>query len=146
MAGDTIFAKFCQDALSHILRHPRSIQTRDVVGMGWEGSVWVEMDGDGWRWLGWGLGSVGWVRMGVRMGAGGESCGQEMVLFTFQLHFSSILRVFGWVLGVPGLRLGSDWASWFQIDALRVTFSSSRPDFGWAWEFFEHLWGALVSI
>ncbi len=34
LAGDTIFAKFCHDALSHILRHPRSIQTRDVVGMG----------------------------------------------------------------------------------------------------------------
>ena len=42
LAGDTIFAKFCQDALSHILRHPRSIQTRDVVGMagmGWDGLV-----------------------------------------------------------------------------------------------------------
>ena len=46
LAGDTIFAKLCQDALSHILRHPRSIQTRDVVGIGWEASVWVEMDGD----------------------------------------------------------------------------------------------------
>jgi hypothetical protein len=34
LAADTIFAKFCQDSLSHILRHPRSIQTRDVVGMG----------------------------------------------------------------------------------------------------------------
>ena len=49
LAGDTIFAKFCHDALSHILRHPRSIQTRDVVGMGWDGLVWVEMDGDGWE-------------------------------------------------------------------------------------------------
>jgi hypothetical protein len=50
LAGDTIFAKFCQDALSHILRHPRSIQTRDVVGMarmGWDGLVWAEMDGYG---------------------------------------------------------------------------------------------------
>ena len=48
LAGDTIFAKFCQDALSHILRHPRSIQRRDEVGMGWDGLVWVEMDGYGW--------------------------------------------------------------------------------------------------
>ena len=79
--------------------------------------------------------------MVVRMGAGGEKCDQEIVLFTFQLHFSSILRVFGWVLGVPGFRLGSDSTSWFQIDVLRVTFSSSSPDFGWAWELFEHLWG-----
>ena len=54
LAGDTIFAKFCQDALSHILRHPRSIQTQHVVGMGWDGLVWVEMDGDGWQtaWMG----------------------------------------------------------------------------------------------
>ena len=54
LAGDNIFAKFCHDALSHILRHPRSIQTRDVVGMGWDGLVWVEMDGDGWEtvWMG----------------------------------------------------------------------------------------------
>jgi hypothetical protein len=49
LAGDTIFVKFCHDALSHILRHPRSIQTRDVVGMGWDGSGWVGMDGDGWE-------------------------------------------------------------------------------------------------
>ena len=48
LAGDTIFAKFCQDALSHILRHPRSIQTRDVAGMGWDGLVWVEMYGHEW--------------------------------------------------------------------------------------------------
>ena len=81
LAGDTIFAKFCQDALSHILRHPRSIQTRDVVGM-WLG--WVGVGGDGWGWVGdGGLGSVGWVSMG----AGRDSCGQEAVLFTFQLHF-----------------------------------------------------------
>ena len=58
LAGDTIFAKLCQDALSHILRHPRSIQTRDVVGMGWYGLVWVEMDGDGWGWV-W-VGGVQW--------------------------------------------------------------------------------------
>ena len=55
LAGDNIFAKFCQDALSHILRHPRSIQTRDLVGVGWDGLVWVEMDGDGWGWVGMGV-------------------------------------------------------------------------------------------
>ena len=62
LAGDTIFAKFCQDALSHILRHPRSIQTRDVVGMarmGWDGLVWVEMDGHEWGWVGMGV----WVQL-----------------------------------------------------------------------------------
>ena len=60
LAGDTIFAKFCQDALSHILRHPRSIQTRDVVGMGWDGLVWVEMDGMGGKRFGWGFG-ISWM-------------------------------------------------------------------------------------
>ena len=92
LAGDTIFAKFCQDALSHILRHPRSIQTRDVVGMGWCG--W-----SGWGWVGsGGLGSVGWVRMG----AGRDSCGQEAVLFTFQLDFLGFERLC--------IGLGSSWA------------------------------------
>ena len=52
LAGDTIFAKFCQDALSHILRHPRSIQTRDVVGMILYGWRWIGMGGDGWGWVG----------------------------------------------------------------------------------------------
>ena len=54
LAGDTIFAKFCHDAISHILGHPRSIQTQDVVGMGWDGLVWVEIEGDGrgWLWMG----------------------------------------------------------------------------------------------
>ena len=93
--------------------------------------------------LGGGLSSGMGARMGARMGAGRDSCGQEVVLFTFHFHFSSILGVSGWVLGVPGLRLASDWASWFQIDVLRVTFSSSSPDFGWAWELFEHLWECL---
>ena len=101
LAGYLIFAKFCQDALSHILSHPRSIQTQDVVGMGWNGLGWVGMVWDG------GLGSVGWVRMGDQMGAGRDSCGQQIVLFTFQLQFLSISRVFGWVLGAPGLRLST---------------------------------------
>ena len=58
MAGDTIFAKFCEDASSHILRHPRSTQTRDMVGMpwmGWDGLVWAEMDGYGWGQVGKGV-------------------------------------------------------------------------------------------
>ena len=54
LAGDTRFARFCQVALSHILRHPRSIQTRDVVGMGWDALVWVELDGHEWGWVGMG--------------------------------------------------------------------------------------------
>ena len=51
------------------------------------------MGGDGWGWVGMGwdgdLGSVGRVRMGVRMGTstGRDSCAQEMVLFTFSMIF-----------------------------------------------------------
>ena len=70
-----------------------------------------------------GLGSVGSV-------IGRDGCGQEMVLFTFQLHFLAILKVFGWVLGDPGVRFGSDWSPWLKIDVLGVTFGASRPDFG----------------
>ena len=74
LAGDNIFAKFCYDALSHTLGHPRSKQTGDLAGMGWYG----------WRLMGmgldWGLGLAGWV-------TGRESCGPEMVLLTLQLHF-----------------------------------------------------------
>ena len=125
VAGDTPVAKFCQDALSHIFRHPRS---------GCDGLEWVGMGGDGWGWvwMGWdgGLGSVGSVRMGARMGAGRGSCGQAIVLFTFQLRFLGILKVFAWVLGGPGLRLGSDWAPWLRIEVLGVTFGGCRLDFG----------------
>ena len=53
VAGDIIFAKFCHDALSHILRHPRSIQTRDGLG-------WVWMGWYGWRWMGMGGKRSGW--------------------------------------------------------------------------------------
>ena len=59
LAGDTTLAKFCQDALSHILRHPRRIQTQDVVGIGWNRLVWVQMRGDG-DWLRWGFG-ISWI-------------------------------------------------------------------------------------
>ena len=54
LAGDTLSANFCKGALSHILRHPRGLQTRDVVGMGWDGLVWLERDWDGcgWFWMG----------------------------------------------------------------------------------------------
>ena len=55
LAGDPIFAKFCQDALYHILRHPISVHT---AGLHWG--------------LGW-----GWVGMGAGMGAGNDSCGWE---------------------------------------------------------------------
>ena len=63
LVGDTIFAKFCQDVLSPILRHPGSIlvQTRmwlgwlGWVGMGWDGLVWAEMDGYGWGQVGKGV-------------------------------------------------------------------------------------------
>ena len=49
LAGDLVFVKFCQDALYHILRHPRSIHIAGLhwglgIGVGW---VWLGMDGDG---------------------------------------------------------------------------------------------------
>ena len=48
------------------------------------------------------------------MGSGNGSCGQDwrlkMFFFIFWVHFGSTLGVFGWILGAPGLRLGSDWA------------------------------------
>jgi hypothetical protein len=92
---------------------------------------WVGMGGDGWGWVrDGGLESVGWVGMGARMGAGRNGFGQEMFLFTFQLYFSIILNVFGWVLAAPGLRLGSDWAPWLRIEVLGVTFGGCRLDFG----------------
>ena len=79
---------------------------------------------------GWGFG-ISCVGEGVCSMVGGrDGCGQEIVLFTFQLHFLRILGVFGWVLGAAGLRLGSDWAPWLQIDVLGVTFGASRRDFG----------------
>ncbi len=64
LAGDPIFAKFCQDALYHILRHPISMHTAGLhwgLGTGWGGvGMW------------W-----GWVGMGAGMGAGNDSCGWE---------------------------------------------------------------------
>ena len=106
------------------------------MGCGWDGLGWVGMGGDGWVWegTGWegGLGSVGCVRMGAVR----NSCGQEIVLFTFQLFFFSILRVFGWVLGAPGFRLGSDWAPWLHIDVLGGHF----------WCFKARLWGSLGAL
>ena len=48
LAGDTIFAKFCHDASSHILRHPRSNKN---TGCGWDGLGRVGMGGDGWGWV-----------------------------------------------------------------------------------------------
>ena len=61
---------------------------------------WVGVGGDGWGWVGdGGLGSVGWVRMG----AGRDSCGQEVVSLTFQLDFSLCFESL-W------MGLGSSWA------------------------------------
>ena len=50
LAGDLVFAKFCQDALYHILRHPRSIH---IAGLHWglgTGVGWG-CGGDGWGWV-----------------------------------------------------------------------------------------------
>ena len=51
LAGDPIFAKFCQDALYHILRHPISMHT---AGLHWGLGTGV----------GWGCGGDGWDGMG----------------------------------------------------------------------------------
>ena len=77
-----MFAKFCQDALYHILRHPRSIHIAGLhwglgTGMGW--GV-VGMGGDGWEWV-----------LGIIVVAG---LATEDTFFTFRLHFGSILDVF----------------------------------------------------
>ena len=53
LAGDLVFAKFCQDALYHILRHPRSIH---IAGLHWGLGTGVGWrcggdGGDGWRWV-----------------------------------------------------------------------------------------------
>ena len=51
LAGDFVFAKFCQDALYQILRHPRSIH---IAGLHWglgTGVMWG-CGGDGWDVMG----------------------------------------------------------------------------------------------
>ena len=50
LAGDTIFVKFCQDALSHILS--KTPQEYTNTGCGLDGLVWVDGDGRGWVWMG----------------------------------------------------------------------------------------------
>ena len=58
LAGDLVFAKFCQDALYQILRHPRSIHIAGLhwglgTGVGWGcGGDVVGMGGDGWDGMG----------------------------------------------------------------------------------------------
>ena len=63
-------------------------------------------------------------------GAGNQSRGQDWWL---KIHFGSNFGVFGWILGVPGPTVGSDWAPWVQIEELGVTFGASRLHFGCAW-------------
>ena len=83
LAGDPIFAKFCQDALYHLPRHPRNIH---ITGLHWGLET-----GMGWGCGGDKVGMVG-------LGAGNDSCGRDwqlkMPLFTFRLHFGSILGIF----------------------------------------------------
>ena len=104
MAGDLIFSKFCLDALSHILRHPRGIQTQDVVGIGWDGLVWVEVDEDGWGW-------------GFRISWRGEPRCWERQFWprsgfvclpaSFLLHFESLWVGHGSSWAQIGFRLGT---------------------------------------
>ena len=102
LAGDTIFAKFCQDALSHILRHPRSIQTRDVVGMagmGWDGLVWAEMDGYGWGQVGEGV-WISWM--------GEDGCCEKQLWP--RNGFVYLPASFVWYFESLWMGLGSCWA------------------------------------
>ena len=128
LSGDLVVAKFCQDALYHILRHPRSIHIAGLhwglgtrVGWRWRGDV-IQMGGDGMEDRQW--------------GAGNDICDQDwrlkVLFFTFRLHYGSILGVFAWILGASGLRLGLDWVQWFRIGVLGVTSGVSRLHFGWA--------------
>ena len=66
--------------------------------------------------MGWDgvLGFIGWVRMGDQMGAGRDSCGQEMVWFTFQLHFFKHFESLR-------MGLGSFWAQiGFRLDTMAL--------------------------
>ena len=85
------------------------------------------MRGDG---LGWGFG-ISWMgEDGCLDGCWEKQLWPRIVSVSLLASFFCVLRAFGWVLGVPGLRLGSDWAPWLHIDVLGVTFGASRPDFG----------------
>jgi hypothetical protein len=83
----------------------------------------------GGEWDG-GLESVGCVRMVARMGAGRGSCGQQIILFTFQLSFLTFRQCLNgsWEL------LGLNWAQighhGSKLTYLGVTLGASRPDFG----------------
>jgi hypothetical protein len=114
LAGDTIFAKFCRDAISHFLRHPRSIQTRDAVGMGWDGLGWVGMGWYGWRWLGMGGDGLGWG-FGISW-MGEEGCWERQLWprngfvdfpAPFFQHFESLWMGHGSSWVQIGFRLGT---------------------------------------
>ena len=110
-----------------VITHSKTPQEYTNTGCGWDWLGWVGLGGDGWGWV---------VMGGIRMGAGRDSCGQQIVLFTFQLHFLRILRVCEWVLAAPGFRLGSDWAPWLHIDVLGGHF----------WCFKAGLWVSLGAF
>ena len=80
-------------------------------------------------------------------GAGNNICGRDYRLkvrfFTFWLQFGDILDVFGWILGAPGLTVGSNWAPWVYVGPLGVTFGASRLHFGWALELLDCLWRSV---
>ena len=42
------------------------------------------------------------------------------------VHFPATLwEHFGWILGAPGLTVGSDWAPWIQIGVFAISFGAS---------------------
>ena len=50
--------------------------------------------------------------------------------FRLWLHFWSILGVFGWVLGTPGLPMGEHWAPLGYIEAAGFLFGACRFHLG----------------
>ena len=60
-----------------VITNSKTHQEYTNTGCGWDGLGWVRRMGMGGGGLGWGLGSVGWMMMGARVGAGRDSCGQE---------------------------------------------------------------------
>ena len=96
LAGDPIFAKFCQDALQHILRHPLryilQVCTR-AWRLGWgEGGVGME-----WRWgvdvvgMEWAWGGDGQWRAGYVLDLPLNVVEFREIAILLDCHYSTIL-------------------------------------------------------
>ena len=68
---------------------------------------------------------------------------RKMVLLTCWFLFSSILGVFGWILGTPGLTMGAHWVLLDYIVAAGVTFGACKLHFGRSWELLDSILSSL---